>query len=70
MRMMKALHKKLMAEILMVTAKIQREFPEQYKVLSETPLFLFDKEKEINAADFEHYLDSLKTQLAAFKEAE
>ena len=53
----------------MVTTKIQKEFPEQYKVLSETPLFLFDREKEINTADFEHYLESLKKQLAAFKKS-
>jgi len=59
--------KKLMNEILEITTLIQREFPELYGHLSETPLFLSDNDREISTVDFEQYLESLKMQLAAFE---
>ena len=59
--------KKLMNEIFAVTTMIQKEFPELYLHLSETPLFLSDNEKGISTVDFEQYLESLKMQLKAFK---
>lgn len=67
--MKKQLQEKLMDEIFVATAMIQKEFPELQNLLSETPLLLFDKEGGIKSADFEHYLESLKTQLALFEEA-
>ncbi len=57
-------HEKLACEIFAVTALIQQAYPAQYRLLDETPLFLFD---EINRIDFEHYLESLKAQLASFE---
>jgi hypothetical protein len=41
------LQNKLMDEIFLVTTVIQKEFPELYVNLSETPLFLSYSEKEI-----------------------
>ena len=58
----------LNAEILKVTAKFQKGFPEQYRLLSETPLFMFDKEKGMENEDFEHYLETLKAQLATLEQ--
>jgi hypothetical protein len=58
---------KLLNEILQVTAKIQMEFPERYRYLSETPLFMFDKQKGVSNADFEEYLASLVAQLATHR---
>jgi hypothetical protein len=60
---------KLMSEILRITSKIQQEFPEHYRYLSETPLFMFDKEEGVSNVDFEHYLASLLEQLTAFEQA-
>lgn len=61
---------KLMNEILRATEKIQKEFPEHYRYLSETPLFLFSNKNSVSQLDFEHYLASLVAQLAAFEHAE
>ena len=60
---------KLITAILRATAKIQMEFPEHYRYLSETPLFIFDKQKGISIVDFEEYLASLVEQLTAFEQA-
>ena len=62
-------HKELINEIFVVTTKIQKEYPELYENLRETPLFLTENETEIGSADFEQYLESLKTQLADFRQA-
>ncbi len=59
--------KKLMNEILGVTTMIQKEFPELYVHLNETPLFLSNSIEGISLVDFEQYLESLKAQLATFK---
>lgn len=61
------MQKQLMNEIFVVTAMIQKEFPELYEHLSETPLFLSDNIEGISLVDFKQYLESLKTQLATFK---
>ncbi len=58
-----------MNSILQATVKIQKEYPEHYRYLSETPLFLFDQKHSINRLDFEHYLESLLMQLDTFKKA-
>lgn len=59
---------KLTREIFAITALIQKKYPAQYRLLGETPLFLFDAAGEIEPIDFEHYLESLKTQLASFEQ--
>lgn len=59
----------LMNKIFVVTQQIQMDFPAQYEVLSETPLFLNDTERKIIPADFEKYLDSIQNQVKAFERA-
>ncbi len=54
-------------KIFELTATIQKEFPELYIHLDETPLFLSGREKRITRLDFEQYLESLKMQLATFE---
>jgi hypothetical protein len=61
------LPRKLLHEIFVTTSKIQKEYPELYENLRETPLFLDDNRDEITAVDFEQYLESLQTQLAVFR---
>jgi len=58
---------KLETEIIFVTTKIQNEFPELYKLLSETPLFLSYNNGEITAGELEEYLASIKAQLYTFE---
>jgi hypothetical protein len=58
----------LMADIFVMTAKIQNKFPELYENLRETPLFLSHK-RGLDPVDFEHYLESLKSQLKTFEKA-
>ena len=60
-------HQKLTAEIMAVTAKIQTEFPEVYKVMSETPLFLSYNEAEITTAELEEYLSEIQKHLSTFR---
>lgn len=62
-------HKQLMKDILSVTEQIRRQYPELYKVLTETPLFLPSNEQEISVADFRRYLESLTAQLKTFEES-
>jgi hypothetical protein len=62
------LHNTLMEDIFVVTTKIQNKFPELYENLRETPLFLCTK-RGLGTVDFEHYLESLKTQLKTFEKA-
>ena len=58
----------LINEIIEVTSAIREAFAEFYQLLSETPLFIARQDKAISSANFEQYLESLKTQLAVFKE--
>lgn len=55
--------KELLNEIIEVTETIRESFTAFYELLSETPLFIFNQNADINTADFEQYLESLKTQL-------
>ena len=55
-------------EIFNVTAILQQEYPAQYGLLGETPLFHFGAKGELSPMDFELYLESLISQLAAFGE--
>lgn len=60
-------HQKLTAEIMAVTAKIQTEFPEAYKLMSETPLFLSYSKPEITNTELEEYLSEIRGQLDTFR---
>ena len=60
----------LTAEILEITLQIQVEFPELYKLLNETPLFLSFQKSEITTENLEEYLYSLKDQKKTFEENE
>ena len=55
--------KELLNEIIEVTETIRETFVEFYELLSETPLFVNKHNRNIDTADFEQYLESLKTQL-------
>lgn len=57
----------LTEEILNVTSKIQEKFPELYKLLNETPLFISYEYKGIRDIDLEQYLESLKIQFRTFE---
>jgi hypothetical protein len=60
-------HEKLTAEIMAVTAKIQTEFPEVYKLMSETPLFLSYADADITTAELKEYLSEIQKQLTTFR---
>lgn len=63
------LQKQLMTEILLVTEMIEKEFPSSYSQLTETPLFLSEKDKGISNPDFEQYLVALRLELQALRES-
>lgn len=54
----------LMQEIILLTTKIETDYPELYQYLDETPLVICDtEEKTICVNDLEKYLETLKGQL-------
>lgn len=54
----------LMQEIILLTTKIETEYPELYRYLDETPLVICDtEEKAICLKDLKKYLETLKGQL-------
>lgn len=54
----------LMLDIIQLTTKIETHYPELYKYLNETPLFLSEaSEKSIHTQDLKQYLETLKSQL-------
>jgi hypothetical protein len=54
----------LMQETIQLTTKMGIDYPELYKFLDETPLFLhYRKDNAICAADFEEYIETLKYQM-------
>ncbi|MDQ0781284.1 hypothetical protein [Chryseobacterium sp. W4I1] len=57
----------LTKRILKKTVEIQREFPELYELLDETPQFSSAKEKNITVRDLRQYLISLIIQQKSFK---
>ena len=61
------LQKRILIEIIKTTTEIQKEFPELYRLLPETPLFQNEKGHEIKTINFEKYLETLKAQLASFR---
>lgn len=55
---------KLMQEIIQLTSNIETNYPELYRYLDETPLFLGSSTgKEISTDDLENYLNTLKNEL-------
>lgn len=53
-----------MQEIILLTTKIETDYPELYRYLDETPFPICDtEEKTICINDLERYLESLKEQL-------
>jgi hypothetical protein len=60
----KLLKNQLMQDTIRVTTEIGTYYPELYKFLNETPLFLStDNEDEVCSTDFEKYLSTIKHQL-------
>lgn len=57
----------LTEKILKKTVEIQKEFPELYELLDETPLFFSAKEKNITIKDLRQYLISLIIQQKSFE---
>ncbi|MBP1165308.1 hypothetical protein SAMN06265171_101643 [Chryseobacterium rhizoplanae] len=57
----------LTKKILKKTVEIQKEFPELYELLDETPLFFSFAEKNITIRDLRQYLISLIIQQKAFE---
>lgn len=57
----------LTKKILKKTVKIQKEFPELYELLDETPLFFSVTEKNITIRDLRQYLISLIIQQKSFE---
>jgi hypothetical protein len=66
---MMPLQQTLMNEIFRVTAQIQDELPELYKLLNETPLFLNRNERDITIGELAQYLESLNLQLFEYTSA-
>lgn len=59
----------MIQEIFETTSLIQKESPELYELLNETPLFLTYKEKDISEINYEQYLQSLQSQLSDFEDS-
>ncbi|MDW9383059.1 MULTISPECIES: hypothetical protein [Chryseobacterium] len=57
----------LTKKILKKTVEIQKEFPELYDLLDETPLFFSFTEKNITIRDLRQYLISLIRQQKSFE---
>jgi len=57
----------LTKKILKKTVEIQREFPELYELLDETPIFFSFTDKEITTRDLRRYLISLIIQHKDFE---
>lgn len=57
----------LTKKILKKTVEIQKEFPELYELLDETPLFFSVTEKNITIRDLRQYLISLIIQQKSFE---
>ena len=54
----------LMQEIIEITSLIETQYPELYKYLDETPVYICETEqKSICTKDLEDYLETLKQQL-------
>jgi hypothetical protein len=63
---MKIATKILMQKILDVTLEINKQFPELYKLLQETPLMSSTLESEISDEECKEYLETLQIELQFF----
>jgi hypothetical protein len=63
---MKIATKILMQQILDVTLKINRELPELYNLLHETPIISSKPDYEISNEECKEYLESLQLELKFF----
>jgi hypothetical protein len=53
-----------MQQAIRLTSEMERKYPELYKFLDETPLFLsYRKDNKICNADFQEYVATLKEQV-------
>lgn len=59
----------LTKEIFKTTVEIQKNFPELYELLDETPLFFSFTEKNITITDLRQYLVSLIMQQKSFEKS-
>lgn len=57
----------LTKKIFKKTVEIQKEFPELYELLDETPVFFSAKEKNITIKDLRQYLITLIIQQKSFE---
>ena len=56
-----------MQEIVLLTTEIETNYPELYKYLDETPIFLgAAPEKGVSTKDLEGYLNTLKEELKRY----
>jgi hypothetical protein len=63
---MKNIHA-LMQELVALTTQIETNYPEVYKTLNETPLFLGDSRSEgVTTKELESYLNTLKEELKKY----
>ncbi len=60
--------KRISDQIFDITTKIQKEFPELYKILMETPLASSYRQENVSNDSLREYLESIKIQLAQFQE--
>lgn len=60
--------KRISDQIFDITTKIQKEFPELYKILMETPLASSYRQENVSEDSLREYLESIKIQLAQFQE--
>jgi hypothetical protein len=56
----------LIDKIIRKSTDMLQLFPEQYALLSETPLFIHYNENQLNNSDFESYLNTIESQLTEF----
>jgi hypothetical protein len=62
-------HQRLNAEIMEVTNRIRIEFPEAYRVMSETPFFTSRDMDHVTTTELEDYLTDIRGQLDTFRSA-
>lgn len=54
----------LMQDIIRLTTEIETNYPELYKYLNETPLYLSETtSKKVHTTELKQYLETLKSQL-------
>lgn len=63
---MKNIHS-LLQELVLLTTQIETNYPELYKTLDETPIFLGESTSEgVSTKELENYLSTLKAELKRY----